>query len=109
MARRERQTITVGSQSGERTRKQARLNEASPGRHHSEKRVGRSRRDAMSTPQRKKRLKRGRDWHGWAFYEAARDGLGMCHWAEAEKPTEKPSPRGRWVRVRFVRVRERIS
>ena len=55
-----------------------------------------------------KRLKRGRDWHGWAFYEPGREGLGMCYWAEVEKPADKQvSPNGRWVRVRFVRVRER--
>ena len=57
----------------------------------------------------KKRLKRGRDWHGWAFYEAGPTGLGMCHWAEVDKPKEKPSPKGRWVRVRFVRVRESVA
>ncbi len=57
----------------------------------------------------RQRLKRGRDWHGWAFYEAGANGIGMCHWAEPKKPGKdhKPSPNGRWVRVRFVRVRER--
>jgi hypothetical protein len=54
---------------------------------------------------KRKRLKRGRDWHGWAFYEGGRDGLGMCHWAEVEPPKNKPSPNGRWVKVRFVRLR----
>ena len=58
-----------------------------------------------SNPHRK-RLIRGRDWHGWAFWEPGRGGLGMCHWADVEKPKEKPSPNGRWVRVRFVRVQE---
>lgn len=60
--------------------------------------------------EKRKRLKRGRDWHGWAFYEGGKTGLGMCHWAEADKPPRhegKPSPDGRWVRVRFVRVREK--
>ena len=55
-----------------------------------------------------KRLARGRDWHGWAFYEGGSDGIGMCQWAEVEPPKgKKPSPGGSWVRVRFVRVRKR--
>ena len=57
------------------------------------------------------RLVRGRDWHAWAFYEARQrprhPGIGMCYWAEVSRPKEKPSPDGKWVRVRFVRVRER--
>lgn len=59
------------------------------------------------TAKRKKRLRRGKDWHGWAFYEPGADGIGMCHWAEVTPPKEKPSPDGTWVRVRFVRVRGR--
>lgn len=53
-----------------------------------------------------KRKVRGRDWHAWAFYEPGRDGIGMCHWAEVDKPKDKrPSTDGRWVRVKFVRVK----
>jgi hypothetical protein len=47
----------------------------------------------------------GRDWHGWAFYDPGKDGVGMCHWAEPIKPKgQKPSNTGKWVRVKFVRV-----
>lgn len=60
----------------------------------------------MKTQMKRRRLMRGRDWHAWAFYEGGADGLGMCHWAEVEKPTDKkPSPNGKWVKVKFVRVR----
>ena len=34
----------------------------------------------------KKRLMRGKDWHAWAFYEPGKDGVGMCLWAENDKP-----------------------
>lgn len=54
-----------------------------------------------------KRLKRGRDWHGWAFHDAELNGSGLCLWAEVERPATKPTPRGKWVRVRFVKIRER--
>ena len=55
----------------------------------------------------KRRRYRGHMWHGWAFYEGGREGLGMCQWAEPKKPTTKPSPDGKWVRVRFVQVKAR--
>jgi hypothetical protein len=49
-----------------------------------------------------KRKRQGKDWHGWAFYEPGE--LGMCHWACPQKPEGRPSPYGRWVRVKFVPV-----
>lgn len=54
---------------------------------------------------KKKRRIRGRDWHAWAFCFVDDDLRGLGHFAEAYRPRgEKPSPRGKWVRVRFVPI-----
>ena len=60
----------------------------------------------ISRSGRQRRLRRGRDWHAWAYYEPGKHGLGMCHWAEVDRPKhDSPSDEGKWVKVRFVRVR----
>lgn len=54
---------------------------------------------------KRKRLVRGKHWHGWA-YRSAYTG-GFCFWAEAgNKPKESPDdePGGKWERVKFVEV-----
>lgn len=53
-----------------------------------------------------KRKMKGRDWHGWAFFADFEDGkpMSFCHWAEPHKPKNRPTPLGRWVRVKFVPV-----
>jgi len=58
---------------------------------------------------KRKRLKQGRDWHGWAWRakgaEFRRDGEdGLFFFAYGTRPENQPSPDGRWVRVRFVAV-----
>ena len=53
--------------------------------------------------------KRGRDWHAWAWKAGStwpRPGE-LFNWAEPKRPTTRPSETGRWVRVRFVEVKER--
>lgn len=58
-----------------------------------------------------KRLKRGRDWHGWVWRAVGKEWRqrgedGLFFWAEAERPkSRQPTDRGRWVRVRFVQLR----
>jgi hypothetical protein len=52
-----------------------------------------------------KRKVRGRDWHAWAYWFNDEDICGLGHFAEAHRPKrEKPSPGGKWVRVKFVPV-----
>lgn len=58
----------------------------------------------------KKRLIRGRDWHGWAWMTFSDDFEHgeLFHFAEPLKPLDKrPTEKGRWVRVKFVLVDER--
>lgn len=45
---------------------------------------------------------RKKDWHGWAFQF---DDGSFGHWAEVIRPATKPSPDGRWLKVRFVPVK----
>jgi hypothetical protein len=58
---------------------------------------------------KRKRLKRGRDWHAWAWLakgdEWRRGGTdGFMHFAEPQKVRPHPTERGQWVRVKFVPV-----
>lgn len=59
---------------------------------------------------KRKRLKQGRDYHGWAWEgygpEWRKGGTdGLFHFAEPKRPTKAhPTERGRWVRVKFVKV-----
>ena len=59
---------------------------------------------------KQKRLKRGRDWHAWAWRLGKEDdwpkkdhGMLFC-FADAERPKKKPTTKGRWVRVKFTEV-----
>jgi len=54
-------------------------------------------------------MKQGRDWHGWAWKDNDPDMQqggtdGLFFWAEPDRPAEKPSDSGRWIKVRFVEV-----
>lgn len=60
----------------------------------------------MKKPKKRKRLIRGRDYHGWAWKAGktwVKPGELFC-WAETVKPALRPTETGRWVRVRFVEV-----
>ena len=50
----------------------------------------------------KRRLVRGKDWHAWAWQW--NDGV-LEQFAELRKPNAKYVGGGRWVRVKFVRVK----
>ena len=56
---------------------------------------------------KRRRLKRGVDWHAWAWKAGKtwpRPGE-LFNWAEPDKPrAKKPTETGKWVRVRFVEV-----
>ena len=56
-----------------------------------------------------KRLRRGKDWHGWAWKAGKEwDTPGeLFYGAEPDKPSDKPEPSGKWVRVKFVEVKPR--
>lgn len=54
-----------------------------------------------------KRLRRGKDFHAWAYYCDEDDMKGFCHFAEPYRPKHKPTPKGRWVQVKFVEARPR--
>ena len=56
---------------------------------------------AKGKPATKKRLKRRRDWHAWAW--RADDGR-LSLWGYYIKPKWKPYGKGKWVRVKFVEV-----
>jgi len=65
----------------------------------------------MSPKVKRKRLVQGRDFHGWVWEAIGREwsisGTEDClfHWAEPSCPTNnRPTEKGRWVRVRFVKV-----
>lgn len=64
----------------------------------------------------KKRLKRGKDWHAWAWKIGpplkGDEGIygftpgELCHCAEPEKPKRNPpTESGKWVKVKFVEVK----
>lgn len=60
----------------------------------------------------KKRLKRGKDWHGWAWKASSADNLNGLHfYALADRPDTRrndylpPTEKGKWVRVRFVEAK----
>ncbi len=53
----------------------------------------------------KRRMKQGRDWHGWAFKAADADTKGFMFWAEHSKPNNRPTEKGKWVRVKFVEIK----
>jgi len=55
----------------------------------------------------KPRIKRGRDWHGWAwkFDDTTIHKTELGWWAECDKPKRQPVANGgKWVRVKFVEV-----
>ena len=54
----------------------------------------------------RKRLKRGRDWHAWAWRPGAACDPWEFFWPteSGTKPKTKPSQGGKWVRVKFVEV-----
>lgn len=59
----------------------------------------------------KKKLVRGKDWHGYAWKHLG-DGSSviphgcLMRWAEPTRPPEKhPTEKGKWVRVKFVEVK----
>ncbi len=60
---------------------------------------------------KRKRMIRGRDWHGYAFKFPAKEGQPeskwvFCQWAEVNKPPSKhPTNDGKWVKVKFVEVK----
>lgn len=60
---------------------------------------------------KKKRLVKGKDYHGWAWKHTGNDRMkGFFWYAEPHKPNKnwpdhKPSEPGKWVRVRFVEVK----
>lgn len=50
-------------------------------------------------------LKRGRDWHGWAFWHPEWQNDKLSLYAEADRPKMNPmATGGHWVRVKFVKV-----
>ena len=57
---------------------------------------------------KRKRLKRGRDWHAWAWKYGKKDLQELWvfgWWTEFNRPPRKKlSPHGRWVRVKFTEV-----
>ena len=61
----------------------------------------------------RKRLKRGRDWHAWAFRHDDDDGClqnthpdGLSWWAEGTIPLAlRNRSEGKWVRVLFTEVK----
>lgn len=67
--------------------------------------------DSISSEKRRKPLKRGRDWHAWAWKHTGNDKLkGFFHYAEPYKPNmkwedPKPSEKGKWVRVKFIEAK----
>lgn len=59
---------------------------------------------------KRKRLVRGKDWHGWAWEpgKADSDVSPLLWWAEAERPKlcdSRPTTTGKWVKVKFVKVK----
>jgi hypothetical protein len=60
---------------------------------------------------KRNRLVQGHDYHGWAWKEPTWDGESnvLFFWAEPYRPKRRngrPTPDGKWVRVRFVEVRK---
>lgn len=51
-------------------------------------------------------MKQGKDWHGWAFWfeDVVPNAPCLSWYSEAYRPNDKPTPNGRWVRVKFVPV-----
>lgn len=55
--------------------------------------------------------KQGKDWHGWAW-KAGSDWETpgeLFQWAEPKKPDKKPEPSGKWVRVKFIEHKGKLS
>lgn len=52
------------------------------------------------------RLRKGIDWHGWAFrFDDMPDSPCFGYFAQPHQPkNDKPSHGGQWVRVKFVPV-----
>lgn len=57
----------------------------------------------------KKRLRRGKDWHGWAWKAGKKWPVPgeLFYMAKPDKPFNKLESSGKWVRVKFVEVKPR--